>query len=176
MTQRTKAISVLCASLLWPSEAVAEPDAARSIGVGAAVEVATFVSGVALLGASDNATGKAGWLAIGGGLTLAPLLAHAVSGEWKRGFLFSAIPAACWLGTSAFIGQTNRIDSVPLREQRVYWAFFSVGLAASVVGVIDAAFVETRNEKGRDGAIASAPKVIPSVSANFGGVSIVGQF
>lgn len=157
MTRRTKAISVLCASLLWPSEAVAEPDAARSIGVGAAVEVCHVCLRVALLGASDNATGKAGWLAIGRLCTCSPFGARSFR-RMERAFLFSAIPATCWLGTSAFIGQTNRIDSVPLREQRVYWAFFSVGLAASVVGVIDAGLSRRETRKGVTGPSPPHPK------------------
>ena len=79
------------------------------------------------------------------GLTLAPLLAHGVGGEWGRGALFAVPPALSGLGMAALL--SVRPDA-PIRgkqkSQRIYPVLIMVSVLGSAVGIFDAALVDAR--------------------------------
>src|SRR5258708_4761323 len=120
-----------------------EPDTALALTVAAALDTVGFIVGGTLIGTSPaNGAGDAqrsfGWLTVQLGYTASPFFAHGVVGEWGRGALFAAVPAAALGGTAAFY--RTRPDSVEfssLEDQGVIWSFFTAGLVASAAGVID---------------------------------------
>jgi hypothetical protein len=116
-------------------------DPAASLFAGASVLAAGFTVGALLLTTSNaSATeSNAGWLTIESGIALAPFAAHAVAGEWARGLAFSALPAGAIGGTAAlFQYDPGTIAHGSLPEQRWLWSMFSVALAASTAGIVDA--------------------------------------
>jgi len=92
------------------------------------------------------------------GLTLAPLLAHGVAGEWGRGALFAIPPALSGIGMAALL--SVRPDA-PIRgkqkSQRIYPVLIMVSVLGSAVGVFDAALTSER---------------LPSVALTAGGDNV----
>ena len=151
-----------------PLVAHAEPEPAFAIFAGAITETVGFVAGTALLGAGQNQKelGRAGWMVIHSAFTLAPITAHGAVGEWKRGLLFSAMPAAALAGTTTmFVVEPNAVDYSNLWEQRALWLLFGAGLTTSVIGVLDAMLVNTRGLKAA-----------PAVTARSAGLMVGGVF
>jgi hypothetical protein len=146
-----------------------EPDAGLAVIVGAASNVAGFIVGGSILATrGSNARNNAGWMTIESGFILAPFAAHAVEGEWARGALFATVPAACLGGTGAlFDAAPDTFEEGTLANQRVMWALFVVGQAASVVGIVDAAFAPLR---------ARRIVVAPTVGGGRIGLSMGGMF
>jgi len=146
--RRTFACALAFAAACAPRPArAAEPDGAIAFFTGAVTQVAAFTAGGAILGTSgkDRQIDNAGWLTIHAGLTLAPLAAHGVAGEWARGAAFAAVPAAMLGSTGAlFALEPGAVEHGTLPQQRVLWGLFGIGLASSLAGVIDAAFAGDR--------------------------------
>jgi hypothetical protein len=137
----------------------------------ASIDTISFIVGGILLGTSrnNNDLGNAGWLTIQAGLTLSPLAAHGVVGEWGRGAAFAALPASTLGGTAAvFVVKPDGIVSGSLPEQRLLWGLFSGGLIASTAGVIDAMLAPNR-EHGVGIA------VLPAIGTNQVGLRIEGD-
>jgi hypothetical protein len=100
------------------------------------------------------------------GFALAPLSAHAVTGEWGRGVAFAAVPAAAIGGTSAlFAFDPGTVAHGSLPEQRWLWAMFGVALATSTAGVVDSLFA---------GARARSVVVAPAVATDRVGLVVGG--
>jgi hypothetical protein len=145
-----------------------EPNAGFGFFTGTSVLVAGFGIGGVLLATSgarykqDNA----GWLAIESGFALAPVAAHGVTGEWVRGLAFAATPAAMTVGSgTVFAVDPHAVRHGQLTEQRILWSLFSVALFSGAVGVVDAAFADTR---------AKGITVSPSVGAGSFGLDVGG--
>jgi hypothetical protein len=144
---------VLAASALLlvslPARA-SEPDTGLALLTAAALDTAGFVVGGALIGTSPSGgTGDAqrsfGWLAIQAGFTLSPLAAHGVVGEWDRGALFAAAPAAALAGTAGFYRwKTDGVIYGTWEEQWMLWGLFTTGLVVSTVGAVDVLFAGNR--------------------------------
>ena len=126
-----------------------EPDPAIAVVVGAGTNLAGFIVGGAVLTSGrTNGAVNAGWLTIEGAFTASPLAAHAVSGEWGRGALFSIVPAGCMAGTATLFGLVpGVVDQGSLPQQRLMWGLFVAGQLASAVGIVDAAFAPLRRNK-----------------------------
>ena len=121
---------------------------AVAVAVGAATVFAGFVVGGTLIAASPGSAARteAGWFAMESGFTLAPLLSHALVGEWGRGALFAAVPTATTLATEpVFSTNEAAVEHGTLPQQRVMWGLFCGGLAASMAGIIDTAFAPGRS-------------------------------
>jgi hypothetical protein len=121
----------------------ADPDPGVALAVGAATLVAGFAVGGTIMASSGESPGanEAGWMALESSFVLAPFASHAIVGEWGRGALFASVPAATTLGTiPIFLVSPQGVDHGTLPEQRVMWALFCTGLAASLAGVVDTAF------------------------------------
>jgi hypothetical protein len=106
------------------------------------------------------------------GLTLAPLVAHGMLGEWGRGSLFSLVPLACGVGLAALMQMPDGdvLSELGSRDTRVpFWILASVGFAASAAGVVDATFAPSRARR-------SAFYVVPSPTKNGVALSIGGTF
>jgi hypothetical protein len=142
----------------------------------ASVHAIGFSSGVALIGSDDagGARARTGWLMLGAGFVASPLLGNALSQSWTRGVLFSLVPAVCLAGSAVVLSRrTSGIDQMPLaQDQRVLWAFTSVGLAASVVALVDLAVQTPRPSPSR----ASALRVVPATTPQSLGLFASGQF
>jgi hypothetical protein len=159
------------------SRAPEQPDGGLALLVGSATEVAGFAAGGILLGTSGdrNAPNNAGWLAIQGGFTLAPLVAHAVVGEWGRGALFSAVPAAMFGGSVGLIAYApDVVSGGTLEQQRVLWAFFGVAFVSSVVGVVDAVLAGGRAKPSAGAANPRALRLAPVATAGGAGLALGG--
>lgn len=153
-----------------PSRATAEePDGALAVLVGGATNLVGIVVGAALTANQVNNEGlsNAGWLTIETGFALAPLTAHAVVGEWGRGALFAAAPAATLGGTVAlFAAVPDAVDSGSLDQQRLMWGLLVAGQLASVAGIIDAALAP-----GQSKTLLVAPVIgLGKAGAQIGGV------
>ncbi len=136
-----------------PRAACADEDGEKSgwalAGAGA-LDVAGFVAGSLLLARAhgNHLADNAGWLTIESGLTLAPLAAHGVSGEWGRGALFAAAPLATLaVTTGLFQAVPGTVEGGTLPQQRWMWAMFGGGLFTSAVGVVDALWAPGRARK-----------------------------
>jgi hypothetical protein len=164
------ALAALAAATLATAPAHAEErDPALAVAIGAATIFAGFAVGGTLIGLtahpnaaedvpSDTARNIAGWFAIQGGLALAPLTSHAVTGEWARGAAFAAVPTATTLASiPVFAVNPDVVDHGTLEQQRWLWGFLCGGMAAAAVGVVDAAFAPGR-------AIRVAPTVGPGTA------------
>jgi len=160
------ATALAVAMLSSPRAHADEADAASGMAVGAATLVAGFAVGGTLMATSNDAASPnaAGWFALESGFALAPLTAHAVVGEWKRGALFSALPAATTLGTiPVFLTNPTAVDHGSLPQQRWMWGLFGVGLFSAAVGVLDVAFAPGR-----------AVQVVPAMGPGSAGLTLGG--
>jgi hypothetical protein len=158
-------------ALAQPSPVSEEPpDRTLAFVTGAATAFAGFTLGGTIMAVAgdDPAKTNAGWLIIEGGLTLAPLSAHVVNGEWGRGAIFAAIPGAATLGSLPSMLENPRgsVDHGSIEEQRVMWSFFGVALFASAVGVVDAALPRKHPRQ--------ALRVLPALGATQAGIVIGG--
>ena len=100
------------------------------------------------------------------GLTLAPLVAHGVAGEWARGALFSIAPAIGGIGMAMLLAK--RPDA-PIKgkqkSQRIYPVLITVSVVGSAVGIFDAALADER-----------LPQVSVAVGDGFVGADLLGRF
>jgi hypothetical protein len=152
-------------------------DGALALFAGSATAVAGFAAGGILLGTSGdrNEPNNAGWLAIQGGFTLAPLVAHAVVGEWGRGALFSAVPAAMFGGSAGLMAYApDVVSGGTLEQQRVLWAFFGVAFLSSVVGVVDAALAGGRSKTAAGATSARSLRLAPVATPGGAGLALGG--
>ena len=159
--------AVLSAALLLASPARADgPDPAVAFVLGAATVLAGFAVGGTFIASNqgDAAKAEAGWFVIEGGFSAAPLVSHAVIGEWGRGAVWAAIPTATTLATiPVFSLDGAAVEHGTLPEQRVMWGLFCGGLAVSMAGVVDTVFSAAR-----------AVHVSPVVGAGGAGVTVGG--
>jgi hypothetical protein len=173
------AIGLLAAGL-----GVARPAAASDEGalddrvptvlfLGGGLELVPFAVGGAMVANSgDQTVRRASVYVSSAGFTLAPLIAHGVMREWGRGAAFAAVPLACGVALAIIMQQPN--GDVLSEEGNIgtrvpFWTFASVALAASAVGVIDAALAPAR-AAGRAHGLYVVPSRVPSGAAmNLGG-------
>jgi hypothetical protein len=151
-------VAVALALVAQASNAGADdPDPGTRLVAGAAVLLTGFAIGGTMIAAADgrNAPSSAGWIVMQSGMSLAPLSAHLLSGEWVRGLAFSAPPVVAEGGTVAlFAADPGTILHGSLPEQRILWGCFVVGLASSLAGIVDAVWVRPRL-----GPVAFAPAI-----------------
>jgi hypothetical protein len=104
------------------------------------------------------------------GFAMAPLVAHAIVGEWGRGAIFTSIPFAT--ATALAIHQINHpviVDQGIAAERLPFGIIYTATVAGSMVGLVDAMFAERRR--------ASRPVVVPTVGMGAGdsvGISVGG--
>jgi len=138
-----------------------DPRGASALLVGAGVAGVSFGTGMTMTGTSgDGFVQNAGIVIAETGLVLAPIAAHAVGGEWKRGIFFALAPLAFEIGMLVLIQQWGErlVTLAPLGTQYLYSAMFTGTVLSSAVGVVDASFVSRR-------AASEAPPAPPPPSA-----------
>jgi hypothetical protein len=146
-----------------------EPEPALGFLAGSSLFLAGFAVGGVLIGTSNgnDFQNNAGWLTIDAGFSLAPLVSHALVGEWTRALVFTAPPVAVSAGSATLLAiHPATIEHGELSDQRVMWSLFGIGLLSSVVGVVDAGLA-----KGRAREVAIAPLIGPGhVGLRIGGI------
>jgi hypothetical protein len=129
---------VACLSLvMWiaaaPAAAEEEPPVAGSMAAGIALAMVPLAVGSTLIANSPNeSVQNAGLFTLMGGLALAPILSHAIAGEWKRAVVFAALPVAGTVAMAVLVSQVpNVIADLGVAETRVP---FAASLIAAVFG------------------------------------------
>ncbi len=144
------------------------PDPGAAFLVGAATEAAGLAVGGSMV-AMDKGYGplaKTGFLVLEGGFVLAPILAHGVVDEWRRGALFAILPTVALGATiTLFSVAPGAVTDQDLGEVRVLWSMVTVGMLTATAGVIDATFVRSRTIH-----------VTPTATRSSAGLSIGGTF
>lgn len=109
----------------------------------------------------------AGLVVMHSGLTLAPLVAHGVGGEWRRGVLFSIPPALGGLGMLALLSVRPEAPMMGKnKSHRIFPVLITVSVLGSAVGIFDAALIDER----------MPVEVAAAASDDFGGVWLGGNF
>jgi hypothetical protein len=149
------------------ARATEPPDHGAAVLAGAATFVLAFGAGAIVVATANgsNYRSNVGWVAIESGYALAPLVSHAVLGEWTRGLVFAATPAAMLGGSVALFDYDNgTIQHGSLTEQRIMWGLFTAGLFSGIVGVVDAGLARAGERVA----------VAPLMAAGGAGLSIGG--
>jgi hypothetical protein len=116
-----------------------ETRALIATGAGAALAITGLaVGGTVLAMHEGEADRKVGAYTLLTGFALAPIVSHAIAGEWDRAALFGAVPVA------AAIGATLMIESGPvllgrgqLGQRRVLALCYGIELLSSAIGLFD---------------------------------------
>lgn len=137
-----------------------------------AVGVGTFTVARATTVDSKNA----GILLAEGGLVLAPLAAHAVTREWRRGLLFSLIPATSLAATGALmLAYPNVVSVAPPAVQYSIFTALTVSVFGATLGVLDAARVGERRHAARSGALVRGVGFAPVLGGGAYGAMFSGS-
>jgi hypothetical protein len=161
----------LSGALIEPPPPPPDASAKRTLAftIGAAIDAVTFAVGVALVGSDRPGfdQSRAGWITCSAGFTLGPFVAHAITGQWLRGAVFSAVPLAGTIGNAIVLGSTTQtIDVTPLMQnQRLVVVFTSVGILGSVIGLVDVLLFKP-----------NTVHVTPTISQTGGGFVLGGSF
>jgi hypothetical protein len=153
---------VVCAGQARAQSDANEGDAGALIATSAGALLAMGglgAGGVMLATHGDLANRKVGAYTLLSGLALAPILSHALSGEWARAALFGAVPVAAALGATLLIERTPvLLGHGTLPERRLFAASFGLALLSSAIGVFDSLSVGER-ARARAHALAIAPVI-----------------
>ena len=151
-----------------PPARPAEPRAPIALATGLAVAGVSFAAGGFLLAGDGGLPSKhAGLAVLHTGLTLAPLAAHGVVGEWGRGAVFSIAPALSGLGMALLLAERPEAPVMGKnKSQRIYPVLITVSVLGSALGIFDAALVDER----------SRVRVGATATNDFGGAWVEGCF
>jgi len=169
------ALRTIVATAVWlsvTSSALAEGDDARvsaAFVTGSAVAVVSLGLGAALVATegSDGSKG-AGVVIAQAGFTLAPVVAHGMLGEWRRGSLFAVAPAVGTLGMLALLeARPHTVAGGPSEYQYTFSGLFTLSVLSSMVGIFDVTTFRDRREH-------LEVAVSPSISPELVGIRIGG--
>lgn len=145
---------------------------------GASPGTTALVTGIAVAGASlayggtllttgrGLAVKRDGLIVMDTGLTLAPLVAHGVAGEWGRGALFGLVPAAGEIGMAVLLAaHPDAAVKGKNKSQRIYPVLLSLSVLGSALGIFDAALADER-----------LPHLALAASAEGFGAELSGRF
>lgn len=171
---------VAVAASAEPSEGPrAEPPVAVAVVSGAVTALVPMVLGVMHIAAqSPTADGprNVGFAVSGVGPALAPIVAHAVLGEWKRAAVFGAAPVAAEIGICAYVAAMP--DSVfhgTKGSRTGFGLLYTAELLTSAVGLVDVMMARERARLDRRGPhILGGLRVMPSVGPGHAGIVLGG--
>ena len=173
---RYAALPLAVAALIATTECRADevpPSGDAAIVAGAATIVLPLSVGSLFVAQGDTLhVRNAGVAIMEGGLVLAPFVAHAAVGEYRRGLAFSAVPATFAVGTATllmFVPDT--IDGGKLHIQYIFAATFIGAFLGSTIGIVDALLV---GDRARDRSRAPRLSIAPIVSHGLVGISLGG--
>ncbi len=143
------AIGSTLLSLAPPARARAEePRApvAEALLAGAGSAMVPFAIGAGLAAGDGSVTQKnAGLVVANAGLCLGPLVSHAIVGEWDRGALFAAIPAASTAGIAAVLAaRPGTVFGDDAELPTLFTALFAVSVLGGALGLADTALAGER--------------------------------
>ncbi len=186
------ALAVLLAALASArSAAAAPPDAPDPQEREPDVTIA-LVSGVATamlpiaLGAihtssepvKDYGARNVGFAVAGVGPALAPIVAHAVLGEWKRAAAFGAVPVASEIAISAFLqAYPAGVFNGTVGSRTTFGILYTADLLGAAVGLVDVMMAPERARERRASASRSRGiglTLVPSVGPGHAGIVLGG--
>jgi hypothetical protein len=165
-------VAFVAALGLWAprAQAEAEPPVAWSVGAGCALAFGALAVGGGLAASSDaDRTRRTGIEILAGGLVLAPVVSHALAGEWKRAALFGGVSAAmAGVAIAVMEGSEDMLNFGTAANRLPFGAALAVELLVSTAGVVDSL---AAGERARTrGQVA----LLPLLGANTLGLSVAG--
>jgi hypothetical protein len=147
-----------------------EPSVTSAFVTGAAIAGISLGLGGAVAVGADSDTGKAaGIYGVQAGLVMAPLAAHAMLGEYKRGVLFAVPPFAAMLGMAAVLQtRPHTVSGGPAAYQYAFTSAMTLSILSSIFGVSDVLSFHDRNG-------AASVAVLPEVGQERIGIRIGGR-
>jgi len=126
-----------------------EPNVAASVLSGVAVALAPTIAGTAMIASgSSEAVRNGGLFLMQGGLTLAPFVSHAISREWTRGVVSSALPLAFTIAMGIVINWYPDLATDGSKDTRWPYVVLLAGtMLTSAGGIIDSALAKERAKK-----------------------------
>jgi hypothetical protein len=138
-----RALVLLCV-VLGPARALAEqaagePPVLASVAAGAGLALGSLaVAGVVLATHQSQASRRPGAYTLLYGLSLAPIVSHAIVGEWARAAWFGAVPVVTALAATALIeASPSLLEAGGLGNRRVLTLCYTLVLLSSAVGLYD---------------------------------------
>ena len=122
------------------------PPIEGAVGAGIATALVPLVIGSVVLAQNDALDRPQGpFYLIDAGLALAPLVAHGIVGEWKRGLAFTAVSSAAALGTQLMLEfNPDLIQNGEAITRVPFGVMFSLAIFTSGVGIADTFFAADR--------------------------------
>jgi hypothetical protein len=157
----------------------AEDRAFRAFVVGSLTAAVPFSVGTMVTTSSHEQDAQnAGVYTLQGGLLVAPLVSHAMLGEWKRGLLFSIAPLA---GSGSMVAllavHPDAVSHAALDVQRMYYFMVVASVLGGGIGVVDTLFHPSREalrEPVRPPGSLGSLRVSPILSPGNYGLSVGG--
>jgi hypothetical protein len=169
--QAPRGILAIASLLLWalvPRSAraqlaplPADPAPAEwAVVAGATTALVPLAVGTSLLARENGpASPQAGIHVIDAGLALAPLVAHGLVGEWRRGLAFAAISGGAALGASIIVElRPDVIEHGRVAPRVSFAALLTLALFASGIGVADCAAAPERARRPVRFSVALVPQ------------------
>lgn len=177
LTSIVAVVAILAGAPASADELPPDPQATTSLLVGAGVATISFGTGMTMTGTSgDGFVQNAGIVIAETGLVLAPIAAHGVAGEWKRGLLFALPPLATEIGMLVLIDNWGEklVTLAPLGTQYLYSALFTGTVLFSAIGIVDAAFAGNRARANSPPPAPARAWVAPMFDRSGGGIKVGG--
>jgi hypothetical protein len=152
---------VVLALLIGPARAMAQDDAAQppvvaSVAAAALIAMGSLTTGGLVLAThQDSGSRKAGVYTFLGGMTLAPIVSHAIAGEWARAAVFGGVPLALTLGATWLIESSpDLMIEGSLGKRRALTVLSSLALLSAGIGLYDSM---NAGQRARSRGLAVAP-------------------
>jgi hypothetical protein len=95
-------------------------------------------------------TNNAGVITLQSGFLVAPMVSHAIVGEWGRGAIFSILPALSSAGMAALLASTpTAVTHTTLETQRYFYLLVTGSVVGGTIGVVDSLRAPAR-ERARE--------------------------
>jgi hypothetical protein len=117
-----------------------------ALAAGGLTSTASFATGIVIISRnSDSSVRNAALLGAMSGMTLAPVFAHMIVGETKRGLFFGLIPLATEIAMGGLmLYRPNLVTIAPVGVQYSYIALIAASIFGSAIGTLDAVRVDER--------------------------------
>ncbi len=158
-----------------------DPPVTLALVAGMATAIVPLVLGALhTASASVNTDGPrdVGYAVGGVGPVLAPIVAHAVLGEWKRAAFFGAIPLAGEVGVCALIAaQPDAVFHGTTLSRTSFAVFYSLDIFGAALGLVDVMMARERLGGGAVRSAKGAPSFVlaPSVGRGHAGLVLGGS-
>jgi len=111
-----------------------EPPVAVALGAGAGLAITPLLAGGVLFASTDDdGLRRAGTMVAMAGLTLAPIVSHVATREYKRAAIFGAVPLAALITNAIVFAYDPKVTTYGSAYTRT---IFGVALTAGVLGAV----------------------------------------